>query len=162
LYTKPARHEVLLLSPRTRPIGCSNMYVMADINMDDLASQLMGIDVKAPDHDGPPNFAPATAAEEKKRAPKGVARAVDQAAARACPDILTPIDLADKYASWSSAQGDKLLDRVLPLADVEELSLFMCETIVHVTHEPGWKGGWSCMMNRLSPLPPLLHPSFPF
>jgi hypothetical protein len=48
------------------------------------------------------------------------------------------------------------------LADVEELSAFMCSTIMQITHESGWKGGWSYVLDRLPPLPPLLHPNFPF
>ncbi|KAF2825292.1 hypothetical protein CC86DRAFT_263853, partial [Ophiobolus disseminans] len=63
-----------------------------------------------------------------------------------------------KYTDWSSAQALELLDRTLPLADLEELSIFMCEGIVRIFKllEPHNKRAWS------PPLPPLHHPCWPF
>jgi hypothetical protein len=132
--------------------------------MDALAGQLMDINVKATTRTEAPDSALATATIEGKKRQRQ--KAIDDQWAKrqyALVQItLTPLALAEKYSSWSVAQGYLLLDRPLPLADVEELSNFMCSTIIRVTQECGWKGGWSYMLNRLPPLRPLLHPNFPF
>jgi hypothetical protein len=44
--------------------------------------------------------------------------------------------LAEKYKDWSTAQSDTLPDRPLPLADLDELSIFMCEEILRPSKSP--------------------------
>jgi hypothetical protein len=137
---------------------------MADFNIDALAGQLMDIYVKAHAQTDTRDSELTTAAIEGKKRQRQ--KVIDEQWAKRqhalVQTTLTPLVLADKYSFWASAQGYELLDRALPLADVEELCKFMCDNTVAVTHERGWKGGWSYMLNRLPPLPPLLHSSFPF
>jgi hypothetical protein len=110
---------------------------MADFNMDALAGQLMDIDGKATTQTETRNSRLATATIERKKRQRQ--KAIDEQWAKRqhalVETTLTPLALANKYSSWSSAQGYSLLDRPLPLADVEELSTFMCDTIVAVTRE---------------------------
>lgn len=145
---------------------------MADTDMTSLADQLMDIDV-APSSTSqaihPSNNL--AQAEAKKRKRHNDDEETWQKRQHALETSLTttnsPPNLAHKYRRWALAQNMDTFDWTLPLANVEELSQFMCAVIVRHSQAstPNSSSTTDGSNDRQTWKPPLsaaLHPHFPF